>query len=247
MSSNFFTEYRHIPPGLGFGEWSHTHIVVLIITALACFVTVFFYKKADTRRRSVILKTLTSVCVGSEVLRQIIAAVTGQYTTGNIPLSVCNFSAYFLMVYAFTKSRQILEFAYAIGLPGAIMAMLFPGWANLPIFNFFALYSFFMHGLIICITMALLLSRELVPNPRKLTFTVLFLALSSPIMHFLNLKLGTNFYFLEQPSKGSPLVFIADIFGKGYILGFILLVLIIWFFMYIPFVLIEKKSKEYVK
>jgi hypothetical integral membrane protein (TIGR02206 family) len=249
MFEYFFTEYSHIPPGMGFGVWSVTHFIVLAVIAVCTAVICIVYRHKNTASRGLMFRILAVVCVGAEILRQLITLLTGQYNTGNIPLSMCNFSAYFLCIYAFIGNgnknrgfcRQIGEFAYAIGLPGAFLALISPAWANLPIFNFYALYSFLMHGLVIAMSLMLIIGGDLRPDPRKLGFTVIFIAVSAPLMHIINRRLNTNFYFLETPAADSPLIFISDLVGTGwrYITGFILLVLIIWLIMYLPWVIIE--------
>ena len=55
----------------------------------------------------------------------------------------------------------------------------------------------------------------------------------------------TNFMFLNGPSKGSPLVFLYDIFGGGYLIALIVLVLSAWLLMYLPWeVSYRKKAKN---
>jgi hypothetical integral membrane protein (TIGR02206 family) len=246
MNNYFFTEYTHMPAGVpGFGMFSAEHFAVLGIIAVIGVIFTLYYKKQNEKKRDFILKTASSICVLSEIARQAVTIATNQYNTGNIPVSMCNFSAYFLCFYAFTHIRGVGEFAYAIGLPGAALALISPGWANLPLANFFSIYSFFMHGSIVIMVAALLISGDLVPNPRKLGFTVIFIAVTAPIMHKLNGIWNTNIYFLEIPASGSPLMFISDIFGRFYILGFILFVLIIWTVMYIPWVIAGKRWKQF--
>jgi hypothetical integral membrane protein (TIGR02206 family) len=249
MFKYFFNEYTHTPPGGGFGVWSPEHFAVLgvitLLTAILCIV----YRREDTKKRLVTLRALAIICVGSEALRQIVTLLTGQYNAGNIPVSMCNFSAYFLCIYAFTGLRQLEEFSYAVGLPGALLALISPAWANLPLANFYALYSFFMHGLVVALTLALIISGDFKPNPRYLGFTVLFIAVSAPLIGFMNTKLNTNFYFLETPAPDSPLIFISDIFGTGwrYIIGFILLVLFLWVLLYLPWIIYGALNKQKVK
>jgi uncharacterized membrane protein YwaF len=89
----------------------------------------------------------------------------------------------------------------------------------------------------------LLIAGKLKPNIRQYYRVWLFLAFLFPVAWFTNKKLGTNFLFLNIPSKDSPLVFLYQMTGKKwYLPGYAIMVAVINLIMYLPFVVPEIRS-----
>ena len=62
---------------------------------------------------------------------------------------------------------------------------------------------------------------------------VVFLIATIPIIYFYNQSFNTNFMFLNQPVKGTPLQWLYDAFGAGGYIGSLIGVLILlWITMY---------------
>ena len=122
--------------------------------------------------------------------------------------------------------REIIgEILFFPGLPGAFAAILFPNWTDAHPFSVLSLTGFLSHLAIGLYVLAAIRNGTLRPSLRHSYVPVLFLALYAAVMipydrHFL-----MNYGFLYGPSPGSPLVFIAEIFGygAGYYIGYALL------------------------
>jgi uncharacterized membrane protein YwaF len=107
-----------------------------------------------------------------------------------------------------------------------------------PINNFFPINSFVIHGLHAAFIISLLATGEIKPAVKNLWRPALFLAIILPIVYFINLKLGTNFYFLNAGSEGSPLEVLVNLMGVPWFLfGFAGILLVVWALMYAPLVL----------
>jgi hypothetical integral membrane protein (TIGR02206 family) len=181
-----------------------------------------------------------------EVAKEVYLAVTGQYRPELMPFHLCGMSIFVIAIDAFwprglvnKTTRQIL---YSLTILGASMALLFPDWAEYPLMNVFGLQSFIIHALLIAYPFALMKSGELVPDYKQLWRPAAFLVVVVPFVMFLNSKFDTNFYFLNTSAPGSPLEILQTTFGSYYILSMVVLLMIVWFFMYLPWALIKHRS-----
>ncbi|QBO36215.1 TIGR02206 family membrane protein [Periweissella cryptocerci] len=245
---NYLLTYRNqIPNNIGFGQFSVTHISVVIVALMWIWYFAKQYRAADTYKKIIYRRRLALTIVVLEVAKEGYLALTGQFQPELLPFHLCGMSIFICAIDAFwardkinQTTRQIL---YCLTLPGAAMAILFPDWAEYPIMNVFAWQSFIIHTLLIAYAFILLKSGELVPDFRQLWRPVGFLAAVVPFVLFINAKLGTNFYFLNTSAPGSPLEILQTTFGNYYVLSMILMVALAWFFMYIPWEI--KKHRDW--
>jgi uncharacterized membrane protein YwaF len=71
-----------------------------------------------------------------------------------------------------------------------------------------------------------------------------FLAVIVPPIYFLNKWLGTNFFFVNAGSKGSPLDILIDIMGNpGFLAGYALALILLWGIIYLPFIILNSRRR----
>jgi len=88
----------------------------------------------------------------------------------------------------------------------------------------------------------LITSGNLRPNFRGLWRPVLFLVVIIPPIFALNRAIGTNFFFLNAGSEGSPLEILIDIFGNpGFILPYAGIIVVMWVIIYAPWYFASKR------
>ncbi|MDR0921238.1 MAG: TIGR02206 family membrane protein [Lactobacillales bacterium] len=243
MFNYMFTYMRNIPSNVGFGQFGWIHFTVLFLEALMVAGFIKYYRGANEESRGKFRKVLASIILAMEVAKEGFLALTGQYEWGLMPLHLCGLSIFIVFFDAFWSNKASREILYSLTLPGALAALLFPDWASYPIMNVFAWQSFLIHAFLVGYVLVRLCSGEIRPNYRELWRPAVFLAIVVPIDLILNRQLGTNFFFLNTSAPGSPLEFLQTLFGNYYLLSMIGLLLIVWFFMYLPWALQEKKSK----
>lgn len=91
----------------------------------------------------------------------------------------------------------------------------------------------------------LLLSDGFKPNFRRLPKIFGLLAAVCIPIYFLNKRLGTNFFFLARTDGNPVLEMLAAVLGEKYFfLGLPVLLIIAWAFMYLPFVIAERKKTK---
>ena len=140
------------------------------------------------------------------------------------------------------------ELLYAVSLPGAAVALLFPGWSDLPPESFLTVHSFTFHLLLAAIPLCLLVSGEVKPDARRLWFCAMFLAVTAVPIWFLDRRWGTNFYFLTYPGTGNPLSWFEEKLGNpGYLVGLPICIAALWAVMYAAVGTVRAVRKKAVK
>jgi uncharacterized membrane protein YwaF len=126
-------------------------------------------------------------------------------------------------------------------MPGALFALLFPGWTGSPADSFFSLNSFFVHTLLFAYPLTLLFSRILTPSVKRLPLCLGLIMLAAAPIYFLDKAVGANFFFLNFSPPGSPLEFFDRLWGRPwYIMGFAPILAAVWAVQYLPCELIMR-------
>ena len=117
-----------------------------------------------------------------------------------------------------------------------MMAMLFPTWTELPLFNFMHLHSFSIHILLMLYPIMLLVRGDIKPDIRQLPKSFAILAVLAVIALGINLLLDTNFMFLMYVDPGNPLYPFYDIAGT-HLAGFPVYIALLVMIMYGPIII----------
>lgn len=229
--------YSGEPVGKLFG---FTHWCWLIGIAAAGVVLCVIHRRLSDRGRTVFRRSVALSMFGLYLLRQLIIAIQGEYGPWCLPLHLCGMSLYIETLDSLIQKKFTRELCYAVCMPGALMGMLFADWIDTPVLNFLHISCSVFHGLMIIYPLLSLTSGDFRPNARRLPLCFGFLAAVSVPVYFFNRSFGTNFMFLSEPSPGSPLVWFEQWLGNpGYLLGFVIMIAIVWAVMYIPFIWIK--------
>jgi len=223
-----------IPPGHGFGLFTPTHFIILgVLAGLVAWLTVV-YKHAPDRRRHTIRLVLGISIVASDYAQQIAKAAMHVWNPTVLPLWLCSITSLVTLVDAIHPSRWTRETLYALGIWGAACALIFADWADRPWFNIFSWQSFLVHAALFAYPLMLLVSGELVPNWRNLWRVVVIMAVAVPVAVVVNHFYGTNFWFLNSGSPGSPLDPLLQVTGRWYVPALLALLLLLWCGLYWP-------------
>lgn len=239
--SNFLYAEKTVPPGIGMGSYSAGHIFWLILAAMAIYCATRYYKISDGERRRKMRRNIVIAMFADEALKWFVTIPTGQWNWAYLPLHLCSISMFVALLHYKTENPMSKEFLFAVSLPGAAMALLFPNWSSLPFFNIMCMHSFSIHILIV-IYPCLLLSEGFTPDIRHLPRLILYLLLGSAAAFAVNSVLGTNFFFMNGADEGNPLSILESLVGPWYRLGFLLIAIILWSAMYGSVRLIKRKK-----
>lgn len=238
----FFTTSENMPEGLGFSAFGPVHLAWLLAGLLLCVAACAFYKRLDEKNRKIMRIVLGGYIFLQEMVKNLVLIILGQFSWGNLPFHLCGINILLIAFDAIKPTKPVRSFLYFIAIPGAMLALLFPNWTNMPLLNFFHIHSFTIHILLVAYPL-LLISTDQVATDLKsaLKGVLLLVALAIPV-YFLNLLWDTNFMFLMHPDSGNPLELFEQLLGS-HLWGFPILLPVVIGIMYIP-VLIMKKLKK---
>ncbi len=171
---SFFTAQEQMPAGNGFALFHGQHVAILLLIGgvLAC--GVWRYRKSMHRNawRWGIVMTLCLL----EVLKQVVLLTTHQFGKQYLPFDLCGISILFCLLDIWKPCAYFGELLYSLSLPGTLLALFFPNWNRLPLWNFFCIHSFLFHTLLLLLPVLLLADGTLQPNWKRLPLSFLTLA-----------------------------------------------------------------------
>ena len=230
---------------MGFSLYGPYHIGWLIVITSSVIVVSKHFKSLDTKGQTFVQRMLAWFILLFEIMKDIYLIRINEFSVEYLPFELCGLAIFAIFYHAYTNHSMIGEMLYNLFLPGAIAALLFCNWTHRPIYEFMSLFSFIFHLALVLYCVMVLHAGIVKPNRKRIGGSILFLAVTGSIIYPLNKIWDTNFMFLNVPSPGSPLVPLESIFGNpGYILGLILIILLLWGIMYLPW---KKRKTVFVK
>lgn len=184
-------------------QWSFC-VAILIVILLAKDCAKF--TRITRRLYALFLLTTMSVQVamiplsGASVLRNM------------LPFHLCSFTAVVTIPMLFFNSQTLFQFCWYIGMPGALLALIFPSYGYSPWPNLARMIFLINHSLIFMAPIFMRVSG--VKPTRKGTWQTLIIANILMVGALIaNATLNTNYMFLSAAPLGTPLAFLAK-FGK---------------------------------
>lgn len=247
MLNYFFTYDIHLPEGVGISLFGGEHFRWLIFSIFACMALCRIYLELPQTKTKTMRRIIALCILSCELTKAFVLIRNDLYSIYYLPLHLCNLAGFFILFHAITNRPLVAHFLYAICMPGAICALLFPDWIRYPAFNLLSINSFLEHILLVAYPILLVARKEITPNVTALPRCFLILCgLSIPVYIFDKL-FEANYMFLNWPSPGSPLEVFAKFWGEpGYLLGFIPLLLTAWLLLYTPFLIVQRR-KAWIK
>ena len=171
-------------------------------TLVAC-AAAFAWVRSDRRRLAPALCALRAVLFSSMLTTEGILLAQGRWREA-LPLHLCSVSALCALALPARGGQGRLDFLGYLGMPGALLALVFPApavsrWQALLDASYYT-----THALILVMPMCLMAAGRCVRQGRALPLFFLMqgLALAAYVV---NLRLGTDYLFLMAPPAGTPL------------------------------------------
>ena len=159
----------------------------------------------------ILFRVLLAVLACSVAVTEGLLVIQGRWQEA-IPLHLCSVSAIAAASLACASKQFLLDFLWYLGMPGALLALLFPAPASCvcqPLLNSSYLMT---HALILAIPL-FKMAYGMRPQPGKTPQMMLSLIVLSGAAALVNGMFGTDFLFLSAPPAGTPL---EVIFQFGY-------------------------------
>jgi len=229
-----------------FQAYGPAHLAVIFLTVALPFVLAFLVHRTKSRRleRSICVAISTLLLI-NYVAYLIVArqfGVTHWYKT--LPLQLCDWAMFVIIVALWTGNRRWLEIAYFWGIGGTLQALITPnlrfGFPDLRFISFFVAHS----GIIIGIVFLMLVYRFR-PRPIAILHTFLWTELYFVVAFTVDLLTGENYGFLlHKPEAASLLSFLSD-WRPLYLIEFHLLAFAFFALLYAPFAIFDLARRRF--
>ncbi len=220
-----------IPSGLGFKHFGALHIGWLILAAVFIISNCMIYRNLSSEHRKKMRLVLAALLIADELWKMVWLAIGGRYEAEYLPLHLCSINIFLIAYHSIRPGKALDNFLYAVCIPGALAALLFPSWASLPLMNFMHLHSFTVHTLLVAYPVILFVNKEITPEFRELPKSLGVLALLAAFALLVNIVLDENFMFLMYADPGNPLYIFEQAFGS-HLIGFPVIIAAIILVMY---------------
>ena len=216
INDYFWTQRENIPKGLGYNQFSIKHIMMLIGTAIFACIVSYIYINSNSNIKSLIRISIAVTLMLIEVLKLLVIHFNNGDVVNYIPIEICSFAAYCIVVDAFSQDITFLkEMLLIVFLPAAIMALIYPTTISLPVFNFYTIHQFLFHGLIVTYVTMLFVSKEIVINYAGVWKSILTILCISGVVYIIDRSFNRNYMFLMHDEGSSMLKIIYEKSGGG--------------------------------
>ena len=239
----FFLTNDLVPEGAGFSAYGPVHLLWLLAGLALWIASCLFFRTLSAERQNRLLKVLGSYIFLQEIVRDLVLIFLGEFSWGHLPLHLCGINILLIAFDTVKQTKTVRSFLYYFSIPGAALALLFPNWTELPVWNFFCIHSFTIHILLILYPLLLVTSGRVATDLKSAFKGVgLLVAMAIPV-YFLNLLWDTNFMFLMEPDTGNPLELFEQLLGS-HLWGFPILLPVVILVMYLPILLLKKRKSS---
>ena len=232
-----------IPDGVGWGHFDAIHLTWLAAFVAAAVVCSVLYRKSSAEKRRIWRWTLAALIVADEMFKMVCLTIGGRYTVNYLPLHLCSINIFVIAIHAIKPSKLLDNLLYTVCIPGALAALLFPTWTELPPTSFMHLHSFTVHILLALYPIVLTVGGDIKPKAKELPKSLLLLLGMAAGVYVINLILDTNYFFLMEAEKGNPLYLFEQAFGS-HLLGFPVIIAGVLIVMYTLPWLVKKIFKK---
>ena len=229
-----------MPEGLGFQAFGPTHLLWLLGGLILWVGGCIFYRKLSADKQKIALRLLGAYVFLQEMVKNTVLLLLSEFSWGHLPFHLCGINVLLIAFDAIKQVKTVRSFLYYFAIPGAMLALLFPNWTEMPVWNFFHLHSFTIHILLVLYPLLLVTTGQADTDLKSAIKGVgLLVAMAIPV-YGLNLLWDTNFMFLMHPDTGNPLEMFEKLLGS-HLWGFPILLPVVIAVMYLPTRIFKRK------
>jgi hypothetical integral membrane protein (TIGR02206 family) len=239
MSQYFAYDYTGAPFVL-FGLW---HIVALLVIVAINFAMLGF-RGASERTRKTVRWTMAIVLWLNEASWHIWNIYWGHWSVQTmLPLHICSIMIWLAGFMLIFKVRSIYEFAYFIGIGGAMQALLTPdaGIYGFPHYRIFQ--TMISHGILITATIYMTTVEGFRPTWKSFWRVLIGLNIFAALVYPINLLLGSDYLFINgKPATASLLDALPP--WPYYLIFMEILLVVVFLLLYLPFLIKDSRAKR---
>ena len=219
-----------------------------IFIVLFCLLGILYIPKLFINRSEYAKNTLSYAIIFFILINQGMDLYREGYLSGNwklgLPLHLCDFSSFSILIYLLTKKREFFLFAFFFGIAGGGMSILTPdveyGFPYVPYIQ-----NQIGHMMIILgVTYAMILDNQR-PYLKDVHRVLIFGTFLLGVMYVVNYLLGApaNYWFLmEKPIGDNVTAFMRP--APFHMIDIYLLAIIVCYFIYLPYFLRDRKQNN---
>ena len=238
MSQYFAYDYTGAPFVL-FGIW---HLVALLVIVLINFAMLSF-RGTSERTRTFVRWTMAIILWLDEASWHVWNAYWGHWNVQTmLPLHLCSvliWLAGFMLIF---KNYRIYEFAYFLGIGGALQALLTPdaGIYGFPHFRIFQ--TMISHGMLITSAIYMTTVEGFRPTWKSMLRVAVVANVYMVVIYFVNIALGSDYMMVNaKPATASLLDLLPP--WPIYIIYLELIGLVTFLILYLPFIIRDRRAK----
>lgn len=221
------------------------HLTVVFIFVLLWASFFYFRKRWGQKEIKTVRTTLAILLALNEIGLHIWTAYWGIWNIQTmLPLHMCSVMLWIIVYMALTDNRSLYDFAYFLGIGGALQAFLTPSDGSMyDIPHYRIMQTLIAHGLIITIPLFMTVVEGMRPTWASFKRIFIWTNIYMILIFFLNRVIGSNYLFIAQKPPPPTLM---DILSPWpwYIPQLEVVAFIIFFILYIPFLLRDQFSKS---
>lgn len=221
------------------------HLLSLAVLVLANVAIAILRRRFTPRARQVFRYSLAGLLLVNEVSTHIWHAlphVNRWSIQEMLPLHMCSVFIWLSMVMLVTRSYRIYEFAYFLGIGGALQALITPNHGfGFPHYRWFQ--GYFAHAPIVTAAIYMTAVEGYRPTWKSMLRVGVGTNLYMAFVFGVNLLLGSNYMFVNRkPGSASLLDFLGP--WPGYILGMEAVGALICLILYLPFAVRDWRARR---
>lgn len=240
MNEFFALDYHGEP----FELFGTAHLIALAGVVLVNVLIFLFRRRFSAAGRRRLRYVLAGVLLVVELSWHGWNAATGQWTLQTmLPLHLCSALVWLSIYMLITGNQRIYEFAYLLGIPGALQALLTPdaGIYGYPHFRFFQVIL--SHGTLVTAALALTWVEGYRPTLASLKRVFITGNIYLAAVFVFNLLIGSNYLFIAHKPETASLLDVLPPW-PWYIAVIELLGLVFVLVMYAPFFVRDLRARR---
>ena len=240
MNQFFARDYTGAP----FQLFGPAHLVALALILLVNLSLLWVRRSNSAQLKNTIRYTLAGTLLVVETSWHLWNAFTGQWTLQTmLPLHLCSALVWLTIIMLLTRNYQIYEFAYLLGIAGALQALLTPdaGIYGFPHFRFFQVML--SHGALVTSAMFMTLVEGYRPTSRSLVRVLIGGNLYMAAVGLVNWAIGSNYLFIAHKPETASLLDMLPAW-PWYILYIEALGVAFALLFYLPFAIRDWRAKQ---
>ena len=232
-----FLPEREIPAGVGFTHFDPAHLTAIGVIAVWSVGMVWAGCRLRPAKRKHLMRWMAGMMIALELGKDAYLIGTGAFSVGYLPLHLCSLAMFLCLYLAWRPNSDWAgQLVWSVCFSGGLAALLFPDWINMPVYHILSLHSFLYHGMLVQFALIAVITGQARPRLGKLWKVGVFLIAVAIPVYLLNLRLGTNYMFLNRPLVNTPLALCARLPGRcGYLTGYGLLAAVVLVLLDLPF------------